>query len=98
MMPMPRTSMWSRVSSALVQSTSRPVHQHGFHDIIGHQAVTAFDEREDGLAFADAAFAFDDDADAEDVTMQPISELRGANIISSSSRRLVDDFIVTSGV
>ena len=44
-----------------------PVHQRGFHHVVGHQAVAALDQRQHGLAFADAAFAADDHAHAEDV-------------------------------
>lgn len=36
-------------------------------DIIGDEAVAAFEEGEDGFAFADAAFALDDGTDAEEV-------------------------------
>src|SRR5208282_709924 len=43
------------------------VHEHDLDDVISDKAVTAFDKREDGFAFADAALAADDDAHAEDV-------------------------------
>src|SRR6201999_576168 len=43
------------------------VHQRHFRDIIRHQAVTALDQRQDTLAFPDAAFAANDDSHPEDV-------------------------------
>src|SRR5665213_1968551 len=44
-----------------------PVHEHGFHHVVGHETVTAFDECEHGLTLADATFTFDNHADAKDV-------------------------------
>src|SRR5262249_54400286 len=43
------------------------VHERDAGNVVGHETVTAFDEGEDALAFADAAFTADDDADAEDI-------------------------------
>src|ERR1039458_6224704 len=43
------------------------VNQGDAGDVVGNEAVAALDEGEDALAFADAAFAADDGADAEDV-------------------------------
>jgi hypothetical protein len=74
------------------------VHQHGLHHIVGHEAVTAFDQRQHGLAFADAAFARMITPTPRMSTMQPSSVARGANIISSASVALLMNFIVTSGV
>src|ERR1019366_5519214 len=43
------------------------VNQGDAGDVVGNEAVAALDEGEDALAFADAAFAADDGAGAEDV-------------------------------
>src|SRR6185437_451540 len=40
------------------------IHERDFGDVVGHQTVAAFNQREDAFAFADAAFAADDDANA----------------------------------
>src|SRR5262249_51564192 len=43
------------------------VHERDLGDVVGHKTVTAFDQGEHTFTFADAAFAADDHAYAEDV-------------------------------
>src|ERR1043166_1786991 len=43
------------------------IHQRDAGDVVGDEAVTAIDQGEDRFTFADAAFATDDDAHAEDI-------------------------------
>ncbi len=43
------------------------IHQRGLDHVVGHQAVAALDQGQHRLALANAAFAADDGAHAEDV-------------------------------
>ena len=97
MMPMPRTSMWLRVSSALVHNHFAAVHQRDLDHVVGHEAVAALDEGQDGLAFADAAFAADDDAHAEDVHHAAHFGAARREHHFQRQRGQLMNFIVTSG-